>query len=332
MTATAEATQPMNDKQRRMLFALLSQAGLVLADHQLEWINGALGTEYTSRKEITGDDASSLLDTLSDEGTRAEIAGREKMRTPLDPDDAPPVQEAIRRVMVDAAIIGVGKTGYNKDQDYNFRGIDDVMNTLSPILAKHGVVILPTVGKMRFDHRTTKSGSTMTHAIITVHYKICGPRGDSVRARMVGTGADISDKYTNKALSAAYKYLLGEVFAIRNIGMQDGDFETPSIEPRGEETYRQRREPTNPNAAAPPMQEGQPRPNADLLEKITAYARRAGVSLEQFTAQFRANHNNATLDQMSSAPREILNAYVRQIEAYFAQEEEAPAQPEATQS
>ena len=54
------------------------------------------------------------------------------------------VYERLSLVQRDMAAVGVGKNGHNRDQNFKFRGIDDVYNTLAPILGRHQVLIIPT--------------------------------------------------------------------------------------------------------------------------------------------------------------------------------------------
>lgn len=55
--------EPITDKTRRHLFALLTQKG-VAEDQQLAGINYRLGTSYESRKELTEDDGQKLIEYL----------------------------------------------------------------------------------------------------------------------------------------------------------------------------------------------------------------------------------------------------------------------------
>jgi hypothetical protein len=50
---------------------------------------------------------------------------------------APHVYSAICRVIFDLSHEGIAKNNRNQAQGYNFRGIDDVYNVLSPLLARH---------------------------------------------------------------------------------------------------------------------------------------------------------------------------------------------------
>nr|NIR35086.1 hypothetical protein [Actinomycetota bacterium]NIS29148.1 hypothetical protein [Actinomycetota bacterium]NIU64548.1 hypothetical protein [Actinomycetota bacterium]NIW26339.1 hypothetical protein [Actinomycetota bacterium]NIX18907.1 hypothetical protein [Actinomycetota bacterium] len=54
--------------------------------------------------------------------------------------DKPSVHEAVSAVM--EAVQAIGKTDRNKRQNFDFRGIDTVINAVGPELRKHGVVVM----------------------------------------------------------------------------------------------------------------------------------------------------------------------------------------------
>jgi len=55
------------------------------------------------------------------------------------------VLKALAQVQADIAKQGISKSQENTYDKYKFRGIDDVLNALAPIFAKHGVVLVPSV-------------------------------------------------------------------------------------------------------------------------------------------------------------------------------------------
>ena len=60
-----------------------------------------------------------------------------------------------------AEIPSIGKDNRNKDQGFQYRGIDDVYNALHPLLAKHKVFMAPTVLSRTSEDRTTAKGGVM---------------------------------------------------------------------------------------------------------------------------------------------------------------------------
>lgn len=122
------------------------------------------------------------------------------------------IYEAIPAIMDE--IGHIGKEKQNQQQGFMFRGIDQVMNTMKPLLAKHGVFVVPEVTDRQREERTTKSGSNLIYSILTVRYHFCASDGSEVVATTVGEGMDSADKASNKAMAIAFKYACFQVFCI----------------------------------------------------------------------------------------------------------------------
>ncbi|MHA4819357.1 ERF family protein [Streptomyces aculeolatus] len=152
------------------------------------------------------------------------------------PTDAPRVFAVVAAVMRDA--MPVGKNQRNTQQNYQFRGIDDVMSAMAGPMRTHGLFILPSIAS----HRQERDGK-MTRTVITMRYRIYGPAGDCLLADVPGEAFDFADKATNKAQSAALKYLLFTLFMLPVDGrsIDDGDRQTPEPpeEHRAERAQRQ---------------------------------------------------------------------------------------------
>ena len=147
----------------------------------------------------------------------------------------------------------IGKDSVNQAQRFNFRGIDDVYNNLHGILAKHGIVTVPTVIEVQRQERTTKTGGTLLYSILTMKYTFYAEDGSSVEATVVGEGMDSGDKASNKAMAVAHKYALLQVFMVPTVDMPDPDADTyevterPLEEPPAEEKKkRPPQKPANP--------------------------------------------------------------------------------------
>lgn len=137
------------------------------------------------------------------------------------------IYEAISNVMKD--IGAVGKNSTNDFDHYKFRGIDDVMNSLSPAMVKNKVFVTPTILDSAREERQSKNGQTMMYTILTVKYTFYTTDGSSVECVVIGEAMDRSDKSTNKAMSAAFKYACFQTFCIPTEEMQDADAESPEI-------------------------------------------------------------------------------------------------------
>mgnify|MGYP000196155837 CR=1 FL=1 len=81
----------------------------------------------------------------------------------------------------------------------------------------------------------TKSGGTMNYTRLLVGYSFYAADGSSVRAVVAGEAMDSADKSTNKAMSAALKYALLQIFCVPT-EMDDADAETHEM---GDRSARQ---------------------------------------------------------------------------------------------
>ncbi len=108
----------------------------------------------------------------------------------------------------------VGKTRKNPQQGYSFRGIDDVVAAVQELQAKHGVVCAPRVVERERETVQTKSGGTMASVRLLVEHHFFAKDGSCVVVTTLGEAMDSGDKASNKAMSAALKYALTELYMI----------------------------------------------------------------------------------------------------------------------
>ncbi|MDF2382446.1 ERF family protein [Nostoc ellipsosporum NOK] len=161
-------------------------------------------------------------------------------QTPIEADAAvPAVYMAISNVMEQMSKEGIGKDRRNSQQGYNFRGIDDVYNTLCGVLAANKLMMLPFLVSMSREERQTQKGGVLNYTILTVDFKlVCAIDGSSDVVRMVGEAMDSADKSSNKAQSAALKYAAMQVFMIPTEGDNDADATTHDLAPRNQRQNR----------------------------------------------------------------------------------------------
>lgn len=137
------------------------------------------------------------------------------------------VYDAVAAVTEEIAKKGIGKDNVNHQQKFNFRGIDDVYNALAPILAKHKLCIIPYVESRSVTEKASRNGGALFYVTVDVKYTLCC--GESKHeARVIGEAMDSGDKATNKAMSAAYKYLCFQTFCIP-LEATDADEESQSV-------------------------------------------------------------------------------------------------------
>lgn len=134
------------------------------------------------------------------------------------------VYKAINAVQAELAKSGISKDRENSFDKYKFRGIDDVYNALSPLLAKHGLCILPRILRRESVERETAKGSSLFYVTVEAEFDfVCAEDGSKHVVRTFGEAMDRGDKATNKAMSAAYKYAAFQAFAIPVDGDNDPD-------------------------------------------------------------------------------------------------------------
>lgn len=128
-------------------------------------------------------------------------------------DDGPPsVHVALSRVMAD--VQSISKEQRNTQQNYNFRGVDAVVNAVGPALREHGVIVVPTHVEYDDERYQTKKGAEMKGVTVRITFRFYGPNGDFVEAMAAGEAADAGDKAMPKAHSVAYRTLLLQALCI----------------------------------------------------------------------------------------------------------------------
>lgn len=145
------------------------------------------------------------------------------------------VYKAINAVQSDLSREGIGKDRTNTFDNYNFRGIDDVYNALSPLLAKHGLCILPRVLSRESVERVSQKGGALFYVTVEAEFDfVSAEDGSKHTVKTFGEAMDRGDKATNKAMSAAYKYAAFQTFAIPTEGNPDADSETHQVKTQRE--------------------------------------------------------------------------------------------------
>lgn len=135
------------------------------------------------------------------------------------------IYETITKIISEVPAIQKNKN--NLQQHFKFRGIDDVMNAINPLLAKHKLFIVPRVLEQTREERETKQGGNLIYSICKIQYTFYAEDGTHIEAITIGEGMDSGDKATNKAMAIAMKYALFQVFCIPTEEMIDPDSETP---------------------------------------------------------------------------------------------------------
>lgn len=198
------------------------------------------------------------------------------------------VYKAINAVQAELAKTGITKDRTNSQgSGYKFRGIDDVYNAIAPLLAKHGLCILPRVLTRHCDERQSKSGGALFYITVEVEFDfVCAEDGSKHTVKTFGEAMDSGDKATNKAMSAAYKYAAFQAFSIPTEADNDADAHTHEV-------------------AVPMMGDGE-------IANITALCDEVKVSPASIIAAYKGKFGCESLEQI---PLKQYRAIIAQLEA-----------------
>jgi hypothetical protein len=180
------------------------------------------------------------------------------------------VYAAISALSEDLGASGISKDGFNSQQKFKFRGIDQVYQNLNGLLTKHGLLMLPRVISRETTEHQSKAGGTLFRHVLQVEYDLISVgNGSKVTVSVIGEAMDSGDKGTNKAMSIAYKYAAFQVFCIPVSAneVDDADSDTHEVG---------RRTTTNVAAWLNPLK-------VQLLEKLIA---EAGSDLTKVKAHY----------------------------------------------
>lgn len=147
-----------------------------------------------------------------------------------------------------AAELGaIGKNRQMGDQGgYKYRGVEDIVNALSPILASHGVYVRVEVleRETTFHDRVDRQGvkyGFQTHSILKVAHWLVASDGSTAGPWVtIGEALDVSDKSSNKAMTAAWKYAMVDCFTVAYSEMDDPDDHRPVTDGSDERPTRSR--------------------------------------------------------------------------------------------
>lgn len=152
------------------------------------------------------------------------------------------VYNSILAVINDFGSSPIQKKHVNSFQRYQFRGIEDVLMALNPLLVNHNLVILPRVTARETIIGQTKNDGVSLNTRLMVDFDIVSTKDQSKHTvSVVGEASDTSDKSHNKAMSCAYKYMAFMTFCIPTQGVHN-DTEEDSPETAAELKAQQKKE------------------------------------------------------------------------------------------
>lgn len=190
----------------------------------------------------------------------------------------PTVVEVLSRVMED--VRAVRKGDRNQQQNYQFRGVDAVVNAVGPALRRHGVVVVPILQKVAYRDVQTSTGKPSRECTVEVAYRFYGPAGDHIECVTPGESMDFGDKGAPKAMSVAYRIALLQALCLPT---DDTDPDAASYE-RGTGRTVGRGEPPT---------EGPPATVEAARAALGASCRQSGWDLTIVANRYKAAHGHA---------------------------------------
>lgn len=129
------------------------------------------------------------------------------------------IQEALKQAMSDIASRGIAKalTAKLGGAQVRYRGIEDAMNEMSPILVKNGITVTPSYSDLSITERARgepSEGKSMRFAIVKGSFTFSADDGSSVVCTCYGEAMDTGDKAVTKAQSVSFRTALFQQFVI----------------------------------------------------------------------------------------------------------------------
>lgn len=216
------------------------------------------------------------------------------------------IYEAIPAIMADMGAIGKDRRN-NQGAGFMYRGIDDVMNALSPLLTEHKVFIYPELLEQSREERVSGKGSNLIYSICKIKYHVCADDGSSIESVVTGEGMDTGDKATNKAMSVAFKYLCFQLFCIPTEEMVDPDAESHEVQPRGAGRSADRKPAAGAQRTA--QDAGKTRIDTAKINTVRSTIAKKGLHESQILGHYRvSDFAQMTFEQWNNA-MQILEKY-----------------------
>lgn len=123
------------------------------------------------------------------------------------------IYEAMLKIM--GGIDPIAKNKKNTQQNYKYRGVEDIYAVLNPMLIANRVILIPEILSHNITEFTTGKGTLLFRVVATMKYTFKSVEdGSFIECIMTGEGMDSGDKATPKAISMAFKYMAFQLFCI----------------------------------------------------------------------------------------------------------------------
>jgi hypothetical protein len=131
------------------------------------------------------------------------------------------IQKALTNAMRDIARVGIAKLGKADagGARYNFRGVDQAMNEMSPILVNNGITVTPRYSELSIQERAKDGGKFTRFVTVKGSFTFSAHDGSSVVAEAYGEAMDSGDKATTKAQSVSFRTVLFQQFVVPIMAM-----------------------------------------------------------------------------------------------------------------
>lgn len=138
------------------------------------------------------------------------------MPNPVEPACSTEIGELVAAVaQVMGEFRGVEKSGVNTFHKYKYASDADLLWTLKPLLAKHGLgFFLVDWQLVSQSEIKTRNGAVERLVDLNVRYRLAHKSGQWVTICAPGSGQDPGDKAHYKAMTGALKYALRQSFAV----------------------------------------------------------------------------------------------------------------------
>lgn len=180
-------------------------------------------------------------------------------------------------------------------RQYLFRGIDQVLNALSPLFKKHGVLVsrrnLETQRLVRQVQSKYGPRDYIETFINRCDYVFTSTKdGSEFVSQGFGEGQDSSgtDKSASMATSNAYKYVIFEMFSIATEEQKDSDQRTEEMAEREKQETKNKTAPPKPGSTPPaPSQKEKSPPAKETTESGKSVKDKIVLRIRAITDNFK---------------------------------------------
>lgn len=148
--------------------------------------------------------------------------------------DSKKIFELLPIIAKEVGAIGKDQKMQGTGGNYNYRGLDDVVNAVGPVLAKHGVFMRCEVLRDERGEKTSSSGKALLSCRLHLRYFFVASDGSEICTDAIGESLDSGDKASNKAMSLGYKNAICQALCLPY--GDDGDAENHEVQPQRQPT------------------------------------------------------------------------------------------------